>query len=467
MPECVIFIFRRDLRFNDNIGLSAAYEYSVKNSMNLMCIFIFQGDQIVPERNAYYSRNSVRFMVQCIRRDLLPNVRLFYTDDSDVSVLQAIHTNEAIGAVFFNRDYSPYARNRDDRIASWCKGKNIHVHGEWGEYSLIDILAMDKPYKVFGAFANKYISSNRVPLPNNNEKLIVQRLKQAVSMKMPGDKSLLVLPSKLSHFYQNKENKEQHCEGGRKFALQILDRIKNGGMGSYGSTRDYPWLEHGTTGISAYLKYGCVSIRELHQAIVAKQSGQTLLRELYWRTFYEQQSFWYPHVLQGQLSNKHEPRNNLALNPKNDSVKWGTDVRNAKKIMRGTTGIPIVDAAVRCLIKTGYMHNRLRMIVCMLAVRVLKMDWRLFEQWFATHLIDYYPCVNRLSWEWAATYRFVLNPWTQQSKFDKDCVFIKKWIPKMRPLSNKQIHSWYNPDSQFVHHPKPIINRDMSLNHAT
>ena len=123
--------------------------------------------------------------------------------------------------------------------------------------------------------------------------------------------------------------------------------------------------------------------------------------------------------------------------------RWTNNPSQTQAILKGETGIPIVDAAVRQLHTTGYMHNRLRMVTCMLASRILNLDWRIFERWFATKLIDYYPVVNRHSWEWSVTYRFTLNPWVQQEKFDKDTEFIKHWIPELKDVPPAHIHRWY------------------------
>lgn len=416
----VIFIFRRDLRFNDNAGLTKAYEYAKANGHALQPIFIFNELQTNPANNPYYSENSFRFMLECIE-DIKPHIRFFVVKSSDLEVLSKLE--KIISAVFFNRDYTPFARKRDDTIIEWCKENGKHVHGEWEEYSLIDIPNMPKPYQMYGAFLKKYEQAH-VPAPRNNEILITSYMKSNKSSRAFGAASPLVKKPPL--------NKHAAVVGGRENALKRLERIKQGLHDDYAHTRDFPALMlddyKSTTMMSAYLKYGSVSVRELyHVCKTRKEKGQKILKELFWRAYYEQIVYHFPHTLSGQLSPVKNPYNH-ALNPKNDSRAWKEAPDMVRAIMAGQTGIPIVDAAVKQLLSTGFMHNRLRMVVAMLACRILGLDWRVFERWFATSLIDYYPAVNRMSWEWAVTYRFTLNPWSQQKRFDKDCIFIKHFL---------------------------------------
>jgi len=176
--------------------------------------------------------------------------------------------------------------------------------------------------------------------------------------------------------------------------------------------------------MSGWLKYGCISVREFYWAIrnvYGKQHG--IIRELYWRAFYEQMVYWWPETLRGQITFPPLPNKSWSKTPH----KWNNT--SFKKITTGHTGIPIIDASIRALNITGFLHNRLRMILCMYAVRHKKVDWRLMERWFATKLIDYYPPSNRGGWEWAVIYRFKLSPEAQTRRFDPEHAFIKTWIP--------------------------------------
>lgn len=438
----VVFIFRRDLRWNDNIGLTKAFDFVMEDpkKRELYPMFIFNPVQIDPAKNPYYSANSLRFMIECIKCDLMPWTHIMYGADVD-----ALASIKDVSAVFFNRDYTPFARRRDQQIIEWCEERDIHVYGEWNEYSLVDVPNMKKPYRVFGAFYKAH-GTGRIPTPLNNESSIKKNLSKSGAWQ----KVVSVPPNAQAQF-----------KGGRKVALTRLAIIARGALKDYNATRDFPALmlqePGGTTMMSAYLKYGCVSIRELYQVLKANKSTE-IIRQIYWRAYYEQMAYWFPHTLSGQLSGKAGFYNH-ALNPQNDRRAWVRNTRASDAIMSGRTGIPIVDAAVRQLVTTGFMHNRLRMIVCMLACRILKMDWRIFEKWFATHLIDYYPAVNRMSWEWSTTYRFTLDPWTQQTKFDKDCVFIKHWLPVLADVPPKHIHKWdeYHKNYNIDYPIEPLV----------
>ena len=443
MKKVVIFIFRRDLRWNDNIGLTKAFAYAEQHQVNLVPIFIFNQKQINPAKNPYYSENSFRFLLECLS-DLHGKIRYLHVQNSDMEALEALKTSYQIDAIFFNRDFTPFARNRDDMIVEWSVKNNIHVHGEWLEYSLINIPEMAKPYQIYGAFLERY-KNEPVPKPINNEIAIMSYVKRP---KNPG-----MVPAV-------KPNGKVAVKGGREEAVKKLQLITSGALDNYERTRDFPAIINGTTMMSAYLKYGALSIRELYWALKDRKShGDKVIRELFWRAYYEQLGYHFPHVLSGQLR---KDNYNMSLNQKNNKQKWVQSTTKANSIMNGKTGIPIIDAAVRQLLTTGYMHNRLRMVVCMLACRQLGMDWRLFERWFATHLIDYYPIVNRMSWEWSVTYRFSLKPWVQQSKFDKECVFIKEWIPELSSVPNKDIHTWYDSYKRYPnlkYNMQPILSR--------
>jgi len=450
--KCVIFIFRRDLRWNDNVGLSHAFKYAREHNLPLVPLFIFNNIQIDPKLNHYYSHNSVQFMLECLH-DLYPYVRYYTVEESDIEVLTEIL--HQVDAIFFNRDYTPFARKRDDLITELCASHDIKVYSFWSEYSLIDVTKMQKPFKVYGNFYNTYKNVD-VRKPVNNEKQILEYLRLSANFILYHAKSSPLLE------IDRGENKRAVI-GGRKYAKERMHYLNTGGMVNYKLNRDFPYLTlekemPGTTMMSAYLKYGCISIREFYHMLL-KQQQHDIIKELFWRAYYEQIVYHFPHCLSGQLTNNHF---NHALNK--DNTHWLESSVLSNKIMKGTTGIPIIDAAVRQLRTTGFMHNRLRMLVCMTACRIMKLDWRIFEKWFANHLIDYYPAVNRLSWEWSVTYRFVLNPWVQQEKFDKECKFIKFWVPELHNIANHDIHTWYESHVKYkIKYPKPIVSRSLKL----
>jgi deoxyribodipyrimidine photo-lyase len=405
-----LFIFRRDLRIEDNLAL---YE-ATKLSQIIYPIFIFNPKQVDPKQNKYYSPNSFRFMLESLAdlKKELPLLRFYYGDETTVikSIIKSIPT---ITAISFNRDYTPFARNRDEGILKTFP--HLFPIALWGDYSLVDIPNMKKPYKVYGAFLKScFRSTPHKPLLAHNNR---------VFRSPPITQHVIKDPRRLQKD-SNKLASRPMFKGGRQEAKKRLRLITSQDyLKSYNHDRDFP-SKDGTSLMSGWLKYGCVSVRELYWKVrktYGKHHG--ILRELYWRAFYEQMVYWWPETLQGQIS-KDTPNKAWSNTPRT----WNNKGFNL--ITNGKTGIPIIDASIRALTTTGFLHNRLRMILCMYAVRHEKIDWRLMERWFATKLIDYYPPSNRGGWEWAVIYRFKLSPERQTKRFDPEHKFINTWIKK-------------------------------------
>lgn len=407
-----LFIFRRDLRIEDNVAL---YQIA-KTSKVIYPIFIFNPKQVDTRQNPYYSPNSFRFMLESLAdlKSKLPALRFYHGDESKV-IQELISKLPAITAIAFNRDYTPFARERDEVVINLAEANGLEVIAPWGDYSLVDIPKMPKPYKVYGAFLKAHgTKSPPKPLPSAPRNIF----KPAPFTTMYGLKN----PNSLLNVTHQLLSARPMFKGGRVFALKRLKEIiSNGKLKHYAIDRDFP-SKDGTSLMSGWIKYGCVSIRELYWAVrntYGKKHG--LLRELYWRAFYEQMVYWWPETLRGQVTNPPLPNKPWTKTPH----KWNNS--HFARITKGNTGVPIIDASIRALNTTGFMHNRLRMILCMYAVRHKKVDWRLMERWFATKLIDYYPPSNRGGWEWAVIYRFKLSPETQTKRFDPDHTFIKSY----------------------------------------
>lgn len=222
-------------------------------------------------------------------------------------------------------------------------------------------------------------------------------------------------------------------------------------------------LTYQTTQLSAYLHFTPVSIREVNQKF---KSNQGIFRELIFRDFYMNIVHYFPQVLEGQIKGK-----NKSFRKEYDSIKWKPMAINFKKWCNGNTGFPVVDAAMRQMNKSGYMHNRCRMIVSNFLVKDLHIDWRKGEQYFATKLEDYDPINNSSGWQWstgngtdAQPYFRIFNPWSQQAEYDPQCKYIKKWIPELENVHDKDIHKWFDPTIRNkypkIQYPSPIINHD-------
>jgi deoxyribodipyrimidine photo-lyase len=303
-----------------------------------------------------------------------------------------------------------------------------------------------KTYSVFSQFFKK-ASQKEISLPEMTE----------------GGKfysgNLSVAQVSLSDFSIDR-NLSLFTKGGRIQALSVLQKIRE--FRNYENERDFPSVT-GTTGLSAHNKLGTISIREFYH-YVENELGRdhTLINELHWRDFFTHIAVAYPYVFKG------------AFKKKFDSLSWSNDEKLFDAWCRGQTGFPIVDAGMRELITTGYMHNRVRMIVSSFLVKDLHIDWKWGERYFASQLVDYDPCVNNGNWQWAAStgadsqpYFRIFNPWLQQKKFDPDCLYIKKWILELEGLSPKVIHSMDKGQQLLgVDYPQPIVDHSKERNVA-
>lgn len=236
----------------------------------------------------------------------------------------------------------------------------------------------------------------------------------------------------------------------RNKAMKILhgaSKFKN-----YEKTRND--LDDETTRLSAPIKFGIVSIREVAKAF---KKNNALLRQLVWRDFYAQILNAEPYVLGSALKEKY------------NNIKWQGSHNHFVKWCQGMTGFPVVDAGMRELNKTGYMHNRARLIVASFLIKTLLVDWQKGEKYFATKLVDYDPSSNNGNWQWVAStgadsqpYFRIFNPWSQSEEHDPDAVYIKKWVPELSSVSVECIHTWntcYNKkEFNEIDYPKPIVD---------
>lgn len=258
-----------------------------------------------------------------------------------------------------------------------------------------------------------------------------------------------------------KQTVENELIGGRSEALKILKGLRS--FGKYGKLKDFP-AEEGSTHLSPYLKFTVCSPREVYAAVCHHLSPHhELIRSLYWRDFFTSIVFFFPHVFKS------------AFHFKFNALKWSYSKRAYQRWCEGSTGFPIVDAGMREMNKTGFMHNRVRMITASFLIKDLHIDWRWGEKYFAQTLIDYDPAVNNGNWQWVAStgsdtqpYFRIFNPWSQQKKFDLECTYIKKWIPELRDFSPKAIHEWYEEKYRagYRKYPAPMTNHKKAAKEA-
>jgi deoxyribodipyrimidine photo-lyase len=429
-----LFIFRRDLRTYDNTSLNMVKNKYPKSE--ILPIFIFNKKQIDENENKYYSKNAAQFLFESL--DELDFMNYYYTDN-EISILDELYKKYKFDVISYNKDYTPYAKKRDNEINLWAINKKIEIitSEDYTLHNMGEITKDNKePYLKFTPFYKKSILKKpRSLITNKNFNFIKD------------DKSLLL--SSLN-FIRPKPNKFILVNGGRKNALVILEKLKLGKFDNYDNERDYPFLDK-TTKLSAYIKFGCISIREIYYRLPITHG---IIRELYWHDFYAIITNYFPYVLNGQSFIK-----------KYENIKWNNNNDLLEKWKNGLTGFPLIDAAMRQLKICGWMHNRCRMVVASFLVKNLLIDWRKGEQHFAKSLVDYDPSSNNGGWQWCAStgtdsqpYFRIFSPTLQMKKFDNNCDYIKKWIPEFKDISNKIILNWELKQYPNINYPKPIIN---------
>ncbi len=441
-----IFIHHRDLRFIDNTTLIE----QIKNEDNVTPIFVFDPNQIDQKKNKYFSNNLVQFMIESLielNKSYKKKKGELYTFKGDyISILNKINKIEKINSIGFNYDYSPYAKKRDKIIESFCKKNNIKFYCKEDMllHNVLDDETLSKsgnPYKVFSPFKKNLLGKKNVRKVDKFKKFI---FKKYLNLK------------KINNYFIDynslfKKNDNLLISGGRKWALKRVKKINN--YNKYDKCRDF--MEYETTLLSASINFNVMSIREIYHSIKDTFSlKHGLINELYWRDFYYNILHFFPHILK------------KSFNTKYDNVKWKTSKKNFTKWCNGETGFPIVDACMRQMNHTGYMHNRGRMITSSFLIKNLMINWRLGEKYFANKLVDYNISANNGGWQWssgggtdAQPYFRIFNVWTQAKKFDKECKFIKKWIPELKDIPNKDILNWESACTNYdIEYPNPIVS---------
>jgi deoxyribodipyrimidine photo-lyase len=440
-----IFIFTRDLRLQDNTSLLSA----LKESQVVIPIFIFNPKQI-DDSNKYKSDNCVQFM--CESLDELDEElkkkgsRLyFFYDDPNIIIESLLKNNKEIDAVYINMDYSPFAKKRNIDLEKVCKIYDVDF------YSYEDYLLTGKD-SIVSSSGECYVKFT--PFFRNASKLKVK------SPDNSNPKNYIDKNHKLTkeytkdyhRFYANNPNIAVH--GGRKNALKILKNISK--FKTYNDDRDYP-NKRCTTQLSAYLKFNVVSIREVYEVFKKKLGSKNkLITQLYWREFYMIILNHHPQILQ-----------NKSMKPAYDNIKWGNNKKWFKLWCEGKMGIPIADAGMRQMNETGFMHNRCRMIVASVLIKSMQIDWRWGEKYFATKLVDYDPANNNGGWGWVSSsstdsqpFFRIFNPYRQAENFDKECEYIKKWIPELKDVPAKDILNWEETHNNYpnIKYPAPIFD---------
>ena len=402
MDKISIFWFRRDLRLKDNHGLFQALESGKK----VLPIFIFDEDILDLLENK--SDKRVDFIVQTLQtlnsflKSKNKGIKIF--KGKPLEIYKKLTENYEIEAVYSNEDYEPYAIKRDQEIADFLASKNINFHQFKDQviFHKDEIVKADKkPYTVYTPYSKLWL--------NEFQKIDLQGFPSEKKLD-----NLLDIP-----FEELKIEDIGFQKTDLTFEVPEADLhiIK-----TYEETRNFPAVK-GTTQLGVHLRFGTISVRKL--AKIAKENNLTFLKELIWREFFMQILYHFPKVVNHSFKSKY------------DAIPWENNPEFLEKWKAGKTGFPIVDAGMRELNATGFMHNRVRMITASFLIKHLLTDWRIGEAYFAEKLMDYDLSANNGNWQWcassgcdAAPYFRIFNPDEQQKKFDPDFKYIKKWIPE-------------------------------------
>lgn len=399
----LIFWHRRDLRTDDNAGLSKALQ--LEN--NVQPIFIFDKNILheLPEND-----QRVKFIYQEIQRVK----KEYQSQGSDLwvfygkpkSVFKELLNSYTIEKVYSNRDYEPYAKERDKSIFELLKAEEVEMIGAKDHviFEKSEILTNNgDPYKVYSPYMRKWKEHFQTEMLESHE---CHKHFEKLN-KVKGHQALISLQE------MGFSDEEIHPFPSKKIKHEV---IKN-----YHETRDIPSI-NGTTRMSIHLRFGTISIRAL-----AKQAmkNEKYLNELIWRDFYQMIIHHFPESV------------NRSFKPEYDKIPWENNEQHFNRWCEGKTGYPIVDAGMRELNQTGFMHNRVRMVVASFLTKHLLIDWRWGEAYFARKLLDFELASNVGGWQWAASsgvdaqpYFRIFNPYSQQERFDKDEKYIKKWVPE-------------------------------------
>ncbi len=439
---------RRDLRLHDHSALSKAL-----STGETTVVFIF--DSYILEKLKQKSDKRLTFIIDSLKEieETLQkkgsSIIIRYGDPAEI--IPNLAKDLQVKNVFCNRDYEPYAKDRDSKVGKklTALGINFEQFKDSVFYEKHEVLTNQGGiYKVFTPYKNKWLETFE-----NSGKIIPEfdcHLKNL--RQFSNDKNILEFD-----WYKELGFKDSPSllPGGTKAALK---RLKNFSpkMIDYDEARNFP-AKSGTSDLSTYIRHGNVSVRDLLREGFSQnsQGAKVWISEIIWRDFYQMILDTFPHIVKGSFKRDY------------DQIKFPGSQVEFQAWCEGQTGFPIVDAAMRCLNETGMMHNRLRMVVASFLCKTLLVDWRKGEAYFAEKLLDFDLAANNGGWQWSSSsgcdaqpYFRIFNPYSQSEKFDSKGEFIRKWVPELAHLNAKEIHK---PDPLLAsNYPRPIVSYELN-----
>ncbi len=411
------FWFRRDLRFHDNHGLLE----SLKAGDPVVPVFIFDKEILddLEDRDdarVTFLHDTIHEMDKKLEKW---NSRLIVRYGRPIDVWKSLIKEYKPNRIYCNRDYEPYAKKRDGEIESLCEKEDIKFHS-FKDHIIFEKdevrTATDGVYTVFTPYKKKWYKVHEAELDSEEKSIIESPHLKCYPSEDHSDKFFEISDSDIPSLKNM---------GFERSSLSIPDKtVKQKIIKEYDKKRNFPAVE-GTSRLGIHYRFGTISIRE--KAKKAYQLNNTYLNELIWRDFYSQILDAFPHVVEKPFREKYE------------YINWRNNETEFARWCEGKTGYPIVDAGMRQLNETGYMHNRVRMITASFLTKHLLIDWRWGEAYFARRLLDYELSSNNGGWQWAAgtgtdaaPYFRIFNPYTQVEKFDKDEKYLDEWVPERK-----------------------------------
>ncbi|MCJ7466633.1 MAG: DNA photolyase family protein [Maribacter sp.] len=407
VKKITIFWFRRDLRFDDNVGLLAA----LQGTYPVLPIFIFDPEILdklpVQDARVTFIHETLKTMQGRLQENFDGTIALYHR--KPVHVFEALSKNFDIQGVYTNRDYEPYARKRDDEIQNWLSSRGIpfNTFKDQVIFEKNEVVKGDgDPYVVYTPYKNRWKElfhpEDHVSLYATDK--VLQNVLKNVGLPDLSLKDIGFEPATL-----------------KVPAYKITPDLIN----NYERTRNFPGVVDGTSRLGPHLRFGTVSVRKIMKLAISEKN-EIFWNELIWREFFMQILWHFPETVTN------------AFKPKYDRIAWRNNEEEFEKWKNGNTGYELVDAGMRELNATGYMHNRVRMLTASFLCKHLLIDWRWGEAYFAEKLLDYELSSNIGNWQWAAgsgvdaaPYFRIFNPMTQVEKFDAKKDYISKWIPEL------------------------------------
>ena len=459
MSDLIFFWHRRDLRISDNLGLSAATQHSTK-VVGLFCLDnnILNGDDVAPAR--------VTYMIGCLQElqqsyQKLGSQLIIIQGNAEKAIPQFVEVLKA-KALYWNKDVEPYSKKRDRKVTEALEEKGIETNSFWDQLlhapGKILTKSSDSPYKVYTPFWRSWHGEEKLapilqtPQLEGLSQAEAETAKKAGAIDLPTAKDL-------GHEWEY----PLLLSPGETAAKEKLEEFCDRTIYNYDEERNFPYID-GTSTLSAALKFGAIGIRTVWQATAdlakncrsdeAVNGVVTWQKELAWREFYQHCMFFFPELAEGAYRDEFK------------DFPWENDKTKFQAWCEGKTGYPIVDAAMRQLNESGWMHNRCRMIVASFLTKDLIIDWRWGEKYFMQKLYDGDLSANNGGWQWSASSGMdpkplrIFNPASQAAKFDPDGEYIRQWLPEISSMDTEYLVTGKIPELERASYdyPQPIVD---------